>query len=107
MMGELQPTSDTDESILELCTLEHFSKLKQDPALKAFITAQNALYKTKSSVPAKGTLDEAKDGVRKSILVAYESKQMPNLLLDSFPYELSTDEEGEDDTIEHEQVRVC
>ena len=94
---------NSDESALGNCTLDHFVGLKAQE-LVSFITARNPQYKTKSSVPAKGTLQEAKDGARKSVLIAFESRAMPNRLLNSFPYDLSDEEEHDDDElIEREQ----
>ncbi|EJK66261.1 hypothetical protein THAOC_12831 [Thalassiosira oceanica] len=99
MFAEL---SDFDESALEHCKLEHFFNLKA-PELVSFITARNPQHNTKSSVPAKGTLQEAKDGARKSVLIAFESRSMPNRLMNSFPHDLSEEEHDDDELIEREQ----
>ncbi|EJK76050.1 hypothetical protein THAOC_02207, partial [Thalassiosira oceanica] len=90
--------SDSDESALEHSTLEHFFNLRAQE-LVSFITARNPQHNTKSSVPAKGTLQEAKDGARKSVLIAFESRAMPNRLLGSFPHDLSDEGEHDDDEL--------
>ena len=47
--------------------------------------------------------------MRKSILIAYESKEMPNLLLNSFPYDISSAEDGDENDLmerEHDELNV-
>ncbi len=67
---------------MEKCTLEIFAGIT-NAQLEAFIIACDINYQTKSSLPAKGTLEEAKKNTdptkRKRIQVALDCRIMPLL----------------------------
>ena len=70
----------SEENIKD-CTLEQFARLLANQ-LKLFIKCRHPVYTSLSKFPStnKGTLEEAKAGVEKLILVAYRSKDLPSKL---------------------------
>ncbi len=75
---------------LEKCTVEIFAGLT-NAQLEAFIFARDINYQTKTSLPAKGTLEEAKNNTdptkRKRIQVAFDCCMMPNFIEGNKPHE--------------------
>ena len=77
---------------LEKCTVEIFAGMT-NAQLEAFIFARDTNYRTKTSLPAKGMLDEAKTNTdptkRKCIQVAFDCRMMPNYIEGNKPHDLS------------------
>ncbi len=77
---------------LEKCTLEIFAGLT-NLQFEAFIFARDTNYHTKTSLPAKGTLEAAKTNTnptkRKCIQVAFDCQTMPNYIEENKPHDLS------------------
>ncbi len=77
---------------MEKCRLEIFAGLT-NAQLEAFIFACDINYWTKSSLPAKGTLEEANTNTdptkRKRIQVAFDCCIMPNFIEGNTPHDLS------------------
>jgi hypothetical protein len=77
---------------LEKCTLEIFTGLT-NPQLEACIFTCDINYRTKTSLPAKGTLEEAKTNTnptkRKRIQVALDCHMMLNYIKGNKPHDLS------------------
>ena len=88
MIGEVE----FGEVCLEKCTAEIFAGLN-NAQLEAFIFARDTNYRTKASLPAKGTLEEAKTNSdptkRKHIQVAFDCQMMPNYIEGNQPHDLS------------------
>ena len=80
------------EEHLEKCTIEIFAGL-MNAQLEAFIFASDTNYRTKASLHAKGTLEEAKTNTdptkRKCIQVAFDCRMMPNYIEENQPHDLS------------------
>ena len=86
---------DADESNLQACQLKHFANLTS-PELKVFIRFHDDSIRYVKDIPkTKGSLEEAKRGLRNRILVAYECREKPSLLEGGMPHNL--DEESNDD----------
>ena len=89
------------EEHLEKCTIEIFAGLS-NAQLEAFIFARDTNYRTKASLPAKGTLEEAKTNTdptkRKRIQVAFDCRLLPNFIEGKQPHDLSP-------VVNDEQVR--
>jgi hypothetical protein len=77
---------------MEKCTLEIFAGLT-NAQLEAFIFARDINYRTKSSLPAKGALEETKTNTdptkRKRIQVAFDCRIMPHFIEGNTPHDLS------------------
>ncbi len=77
---------------VEKCTLEIFAGLT-NAQLEAFIFARDINYRSESSLPAKGTLEEAKTNTdpteRKRIQIAFDCRIMPNFIEGNTPHDLS------------------
>ncbi len=97
MIGE----DEFGEEHLEKCTVEIFAGLS-NAQLEAFIFARDTNYRTKASLPAKGTLEEAKTNTdptkRKRIQVAFDCRLLPNFIEGKQPHDLSP-------VVNDEQVR--
>ncbi len=78
MIGE----DELGEEHLEKCMVEIFAGFS-NAQLEAFIFAHDTNYCTKTSLPAKGTLEEAKTNTdptkRKRIQVAFDCQMLPNI----------------------------
>jgi hypothetical protein len=68
--------TEVREEHMQLCTMKIFSKLT-NPQLEAFILAHNTSITSKSQLPVKGSLKDAKENtVRDRIRIAFECKMM-------------------------------
>ncbi len=80
------------EEHLEKCTVEIFAGLN-NAQLEAFIFVRDTNYRTKASLPAKGTLEEAKTNTdpttRTCIQVAFDCRLLPNLIEGNQPHDPS------------------
>jgi hypothetical protein len=96
---------DNGEEFLHLCTIEIFARLT-NPQLEAFIFAHDPNFTTRSQLPVKGNLNDAKSNTdpatRNRIRVAYDCRSSPNIIEGILPHDLS--EVADDD--EAEEVRV-
>jgi hypothetical protein len=96
--GIIREDTEDDEEHMQLYTMKIFSELT-NPQLEAFILAHDTNIKSKSQLPTKGNLKEAKDNtVRNRIRVAFECRMMTNKIKDVLPFDLSNQykEENED-----------
>ena len=82
--------------VLSSCTISMFGRLNQHE-LNDFIMARQSLeepeFKAKSNIPKKGTVDDANNGIRYKILIAYELRSTPHNI-PSVPDDDDDDAEG-------------
>jgi hypothetical protein len=95
--AEGKPTPDTPWS-----TTKGIFAVLNNAQLQEFIFARDSNYRTKASLPAKGTLEEAKTNTdptkRKCIQVAFDCRLLPNLIEGNQPHDLSQ-------AVDDEQIR--
>ncbi|KAL7552482.1 hypothetical protein ACHAWF_015738 [Thalassiosira exigua] len=90
--------SDFGEQFLTDCPIEIFDQLKPAWKLDSFILARSKDYKTKSSIPKRGKMEEAKRGEINKISIAYGCRELVNHIDGHLPFDL--DEEDPEETIE-------
>jgi hypothetical protein len=96
--GIIRKDTEDGEQHMQLCTMKNFSELTY-PQLESFFLAHNMNTTSKSQLPTKGELKEAKDNtVRNRIRVAFECSMMTNKIKDVLLLDLSNQykEEKED-----------
>ena len=68
---------ETDRRSLDAATLQDFAKVPLED-LKSFIMTRNPHFKTRSRIPNKGTVDEARGGVVNAISIAFDCRTKMN-----------------------------
>lgn len=91
-----EETCTCDEELVAQCTVEMFGELNRDE-LAAFILARDTTATSKSSLPNKGTVAEAKRGFPNRILRAFECRDKPNFIEGALPHDLSSLDDNEED----------
>jgi hypothetical protein len=101
--GIIGENEDFGEQHMPLCTNKIFSELT-NPQLEAFILAHDTNITSKSQLPAKEKLRDAKDDTLKNrIRLAFDCRMMPNKIEAVLPFDLS-DEQPYDDEAEKYHV---
>jgi hypothetical protein len=101
--GIIGENEDVDEQHMPLCTNKIFSELT-NPQLEAFILAHDTNIMSKSRLPVKGKLKDAKDDTLKNrIRLAFNCRMMPNKIEAVLPFDLSDEQPYND---EAEKYRV-
>ena len=94
--GILDDGAEVGEDHMKLCLMKILSELT-NPQLEAFILARDTSV-TKSQLPAKGKLKDAEDDtVRNRIRLAFECRTMPNQIEGTLPFDLSGEEDKNED----------
>ena len=90
------------EDLVERCTLDMFGELVNSQ-LESFIMARQDLanpeFKSKSKLPGKGNLAEAKEDVKNRIRVGWEYRIKPNSIEGNLPHDIFNIEEEDEDGI--------
>ncbi len=90
--GIIGENEDVGEQHMPLCTNKIFSELT-NPQLEAFILAHNTNITSKSQLPAKGKLKDAKgDTLKNRIRLAFDCRMMPNKIEVVLPFDLSDEQ---------------
>jgi hypothetical protein len=90
--GIIGENADVGEQHMPLCTNKIFSELT-NPQLEAFILAHDTNITSKSQLPAKGKLKDAKnDTLKNRIRLAFDCRMMPNKIEVMLPFDLSNEQ---------------
>jgi hypothetical protein len=96
-MGIIGENEDVGEQHMPLCTNEIFTELT-NPQMEAFILAHDTNITSKSQLPAKGKLKDAKDDTLKiRIRLAFDCRMMPNKIKAVLPFNLSEEQPYDDE----------